>query len=127
MNAESIRVLSAEAVHSVSVFLFLAMAFKLPPPPWQSPSWHGAPPALDDIIASLDEQRQARELALQLRLGIQDAQAEFSYLRVKGLRALAATVAACVADAKWTRRFRGAQLNPDLQSELSSKMEAGAV
>ncbi|GAQ86194.1 impaired sucrose induction 1 [Klebsormidium nitens] len=91
------------------------MAFKLPPPPWQSPSWHGAPPALDDIIASLDEQRQARELALQLRLGIQDAQAEFSYLRLKGLRALAATVAACLADSKWTRRFREAQLSPELQ------------
>ena len=99
------------------------MALKLPAPPWQSPSWQGAPSSLDDVIANLDEQRQARELALQLRLGIEDARAQFAYLRVKGLRTLGATVSACVADPEWTRRFKQAQLSTDLQSKLIGKGE----
>lgn len=93
------------------------MALKLPAPPWESPSWQGAPAALDDVIASLDEQRQVRELALQLRLGLQDARAEFSYLRVKGLKTLTATVNACVSSPEWMRRFRDTQQDTNLQSE----------
>jgi hypothetical protein len=98
------------------------MALKLPAPPWESPSWQGAPAALDDVIASLDEQRQVRELALQLRLGLQDARAEFSYLRVKGLKTLTATVNACVFSPEWMRRFRDTQRDTNLQSETTFLM-----
>lgn len=41
-----------------------------------------------DLVNSLDQQRLYREITLALRTGLSDARAEFSFLRVRGLRSI---------------------------------------
>ncbi|KAL8049404.1 hypothetical protein ABFX02_06G018700 [Erythranthe guttata] len=41
-----------------------------------------------ELVKSLDKQRLYREVTLALRTGLRDARAEFSFLRVRGLRSL---------------------------------------
>ncbi|XP_048229534.1 uncharacterized protein LOC8260673 [Ricinus communis] len=53
------------------------------PPPQQPSST-----AVDELVNSLNKQRLYREVTLALRTGLKDASAEFSFLRLRGLRSL---------------------------------------
>ncbi|KAG8381110.1 hypothetical protein BUALT_Bualt06G0088300 [Buddleja alternifolia] len=44
------------------------------------------PPPVLEVVRSLDKQRLYREVTLALRTGLREARAEFSFLRVRGLR-----------------------------------------
>ncbi|KAF5192100.1 binding protein [Thalictrum thalictroides] len=44
--------------------------------------------AVTELVSSLNKQRLYREITLALRTGLRDARAEFSFLRVRGLRNL---------------------------------------
>lgn len=41
-----------------------------------------------ELVKTLDKQRLHREVTLALRTGLSDAQAEFSFIRVRGLRGI---------------------------------------
>ncbi|XP_052211109.1 uncharacterized protein LOC127813961 isoform X2 [Diospyros lotus] len=47
-----------------------------------------SPSPVGDLVNSLDSQRVYREVTLALRTGLKDARAEFSFLRVRGLRSI---------------------------------------
>ncbi|RAL50891.1 unnamed protein product [Cuscuta campestris] len=68
-----------------------------------------------DLVNSLDRQRLYREITLALRTGLSDARAEFSFLRVRGLRGILKflrSVAECDAT---TNLFIHSQSIPELQ------------
>lgn len=44
--------------------------------------------AVGEMVASLNKQRLYREVTLALRTGLREARAEFSFLRVRGLRSI---------------------------------------
>ncbi|KAJ6411141.1 hypothetical protein OIU84_007823 [Salix udensis] len=44
--------------------------------------------AVDELVNSLNKQRLYREVTLALRTSLRDARAEFSFLRLRGLRSL---------------------------------------
>ncbi|GAB2265032.1 hypothetical protein Dimus_000099 [Dionaea muscipula] len=54
--------------------------------PVESPAKTAAVSAVEELVESLDQQRLYREVTLALRTGLRDARAEFSFLRVRGLR-----------------------------------------
>lgn len=74
--------------------------------------------AVGDLVAALSRRRVYREVTLALRSGLRDAQADFSFLRTRGLRRLLKFLrssAAAAASDESLRLFRHSQSLPDLQ------------
>lgn len=79
-----------------------------------SPS-SAASAAVEELVASLKQRRVYREVRLALRSGLRDARAEFSFLRVRGLRCLLKFLRS-VADSQSTiHLFCLTQSLPDLE------------
>lgn len=79
-----------------------------------SPS-SAASAAVEELVASLKQRRVYREVRLALRSGLRDARAEFSFLRVRGLRCLLKFLRS-VADSQSTiQLFCLTQSLPDLE------------
>lgn len=75
---------------------------------------------VEELVTSLNTQRLYRELTLSLRTGLRDACAEFSFLRIRGLRSLLKTLRS-VADSDSTiRLFSHTQTITDLQRLIIS-------
>ena len=90
----------------------------LPPPPWEESKGGGvANNGLKSLVTALSQQRNSRELSLQLRVGLRDAGAEFSYVRMGGIRRLASTVETAAGSEDWAAFFHESQLYPQLQSK----------
>ncbi|KAJ7539522.1 hypothetical protein O6H91_11G098400 [Diphasiastrum complanatum] len=68
-----------------------------------------------ELVVSLTNQRQYREVVLALRTGLRDARAEFSFLRVQGLKKLASLLASAAKSEKIAQFFRVSQGQQDLQ------------
>ncbi|KAL5726848.1 hypothetical protein ACHQM5_000098 [Ranunculus cassubicifolius] len=74
-----------------------------------------SPTAVSQLVSSLNTQRLYREITLALRTGLRDARAEFSFLRVRGLRKILKFLGS-VADSDATiRLFSHSQSIPELQ------------
>ncbi|KAL3675224.1 hypothetical protein R1sor_025172 [Riccia sorocarpa] len=71
--------------------------------------------AIVDFVNSLTNQRLYREVSLRLRTGLRDAKAEFSFLRVKGLRSLAKFLQSAVESEKMIELFLESQTYLELQ------------
>nr|CAG26907.1 impaired sucrose induction 1-like protein [Mesembryanthemum crystallinum] len=81
----------------------------------ESPSTSAAMAAVEELVESLTQAKLYREVTLSLRSGLRDARAEFSFLRVRGLRCLLKFLRS-VADSDSTiRLFCLTQSIPDLQ------------
>lgn len=79
-----------------------------------SPS-SAASAAVEELVASLKQRKVYREVRLALRSGLRDARAEFSFLRVRGLRCLLKFLRS-VADSQSTiQLFCLTQSLPDLE------------
>ncbi|GAV82828.1 CDC14 domain-containing protein [Cephalotus follicularis] len=79
------------------------------------PDSSGGEAAVGELVKSLKEQRVYREITLALRNGLRDSRAEFSFLRVRGLRSLLKFLR-CVAESDSTiHLFSHSQSLPDLQ------------
>ena len=89
---------------------------ELPPPPWESVTEFEGKPSIQSLVQSLSTQRKSRELGLQLRRGLRDASAEFSYLRKEGIRNLTALVEIVIQSDELSGMFCESQLYPELQS-----------
>lgn len=80
-----------------------------------SSSSSAASAAVEELVASLKQRRVYREVRLALRSGLRDARAEFSFLRVRGLRCLLKFLRS-VADSQSTiHLFCLTQSLPDLE------------
>lgn len=71
--------------------------------------------AVSDLVSSLKSQRLYREITLSLRTSLQDARAEFSFLRVRGLRTLLNFLRAIADSDSTIELFSYTQSIPDLQ------------
>nr|CAD1830285.1 unnamed protein product [Ananas comosus var. bracteatus] len=74
--------------------------------------------AVGDLVAALSRRRVYREVTLALRSGLRDAQADFSFLRTRGLRRLLKFLrssAAAAASDDSLRLFRHSQSISELQ------------
>ncbi|XP_029123289.1 uncharacterized protein [Elaeis guineensis] len=82
----------------------------LPPP---------SPPPGDgqvgELVASLNRRRMYREVTLALRSGLRDAMADFSFLRIRGLRNLLKFLRSVGDSDASIRLFRHSQTFPELQ------------
>ncbi|XP_041014654.1 uncharacterized protein LOC121257618 [Juglans microcarpa x Juglans regia] len=56
--------------------------------PESEPQQHSAAMVVQELVDSLNRQRLYREITLALKTGLRDARAEFSFLRIRGLRSL---------------------------------------
>ncbi|KAI5080829.1 hypothetical protein GOP47_0004012 [Adiantum capillus-veneris] len=83
----------------------------LPLPSSASP----ASPLIAELVSSLTHRRLYRELLLALRLGLENAQADFSFLRVKGLKALIKALSSLSASDVLIRLFQDSQTDKTLQ------------
>lgn len=80
-----------------------------------SSSSSAASAAVEELVASLKQRKVYREVRLALRSGLRDARAEFSFLRVRGLRCLLKFLRS-VADSQSTiHLFCLTQSLPDLE------------
>ncbi|KAK6926047.1 Cell division protein Cdc14 [Dillenia turbinata] len=70
---------------------------------------------VSDLITSLNTQRLYREVTLALRTGLQDARAEFSFLRTRGLRTLLKFLKSVAQSDTTINLFCYSQSIPDLQ------------
>lgn len=70
---------------------------------------------VEELVTSLNTQRLYRELTLSLRTGLRDACAEFSFLRIRGLRSLLKTLRTVADSDSIIRLFSHTQTIPDLQ------------
>lgn len=71
--------------------------------------------AVSEVVNSLQQQRVYREVTLALRTGLRDASAEFSFLRLRGLRSILKFLRS-VADSHSTiHLFNKTQSIPQLQ------------
>ncbi|CAN8273629.1 unnamed protein product [Cochlearia groenlandica] len=90
------------------------------PPENQSGSENGEEPdaasmVVEELLTSLNTQRLYRELTLSLRTGLRDACAEFSFLRIRGLRSLLKTLRSIAESDSIVRLFSHTQTISDLQ------------
>ncbi|CAI5498123.1 unnamed protein product [Closterium sp. Naga37s-1] len=69
------------------------------------------------LLASLSLQRRSRELGLQLRAGLRDVRAEFSYVRLRGLRKVGLVVESAAESDELADVFRESQQYSELQRE----------
>ncbi|CAN8326160.1 unnamed protein product [Cochlearia groenlandica] len=70
---------------------------------------------VEELLTSLNTQRLYRELTLSLRTGLRDACAEFSFLRIRGLRSLLKTLRSVAESDSIIRLFSHTQTISDLQ------------
>lgn len=70
---------------------------------------------VEELVTSLNTQRLYRELTLSLRTGLRDACAEFSFLRIRGLRSLLKTLRSIAESDSIIRLFSHTQTVSDLQ------------
>ncbi|XP_020874224.1 uncharacterized protein LOC9305614 [Arabidopsis lyrata subsp. lyrata] len=70
---------------------------------------------VEELVTSLNTQRLYRELTLSLRTGLRDACAEFSFLRICGLRSLLKTLRTVADSDSIIRLFSHTQTISDLQ------------
>lgn len=70
---------------------------------------------VEELVTSLNTQRLYRELTLSLRTGLRDACAEFSFLRIRGLRSLLKTLRTVADSDSIIRLFSHTQTISDLQ------------
>lgn len=70
---------------------------------------------VEELVTSLNTQRLYRELTLSLRTGLRDARAEFSFLRIRGLRSLLKTLRSIAESDSIIRLFSHTQTISDLQ------------
>lgn len=82
-----------------------------------SPEPEAEPPstAAGELVNSLTEQRVHREVTLALRSGLRDARAEFSFLRVRGVRTLLKFLRSVAESDSTINLFSQTQSIPDLQ------------
>lgn len=71
--------------------------------------------AVDELVNSLNKQRIYREVTLALRTGLRDVRAEFSFLRVRGLRFLLKSLRSIAQSDSSITLFSQTQSIPDLQ------------
>ncbi|KAF7147662.1 hypothetical protein RHSIM_Rhsim03G0211600 [Rhododendron simsii] len=74
-----------------------------------------SPSPVGDVVNSLDKQRLYREITLALRTGLKDARAEFSFLRVRGLRSILKFLRSVAESDSTINLFCHSQSIPDLQ------------
>ncbi|XP_010537066.1 PREDICTED: uncharacterized protein LOC104811904 [Tarenaya hassleriana] len=70
---------------------------------------------VEELVSSLKMQRTYRELTLSLRTGLRDACAEFSFLRIRGLRSLLKSLQFVAQSDSTIHLFCHTQTIPDLQ------------
>lgn len=80
-----------------------------------SPSASAAMAAVEELVESLNQRKMYREVTLALRSGLRDARAEFSFLRVRGLRCLLKFLRSIAESDSVIRLFCLTQSLPDLQ------------
>ncbi|XP_072993035.1 uncharacterized protein [Typha latifolia] len=71
--------------------------------------------AVGDLVSSLNRRRLYREVTLALRSGLRDANADFSFLRTRGLRNLLKFLRSIAGSDESIRLFRHSQTIPELQ------------
>lgn len=71
--------------------------------------------AVDELVNSLNKQRLYREVTLALRTSLRDARAEFSFLRLRGLRSLLNFLRSVAQSDSTINLFCQTQSLPDLQ------------
>lgn len=71
--------------------------------------------AVAELVNALDQQRLYREVTLALRTGLREARAEFSFLRVKGLRSILKFLRSVAESDSTINLFSNTQAIPDLQ------------
>ncbi|XP_047327451.1 uncharacterized protein LOC124931105 [Impatiens glandulifera] len=74
-----------------------------------------SPSAITELVNSLDKQRLYREVTLALRTGLRDTRAEFSFLRVRGLRNILKFLRSVAESDSTINLFYHSQSIPDLQ------------
>ncbi|KAH0686679.1 hypothetical protein KY284_017232 [Solanum tuberosum] len=74
-----------------------------------------SPSAVAELISSLERQRLYREVTLALRTGLSDARAEFSFLRIRGLRVILKFLRSVAESDTTINLFCHSQSIPDLQ------------
>lgn len=74
-----------------------------------------SPSAVAELISSLERQRLYREVTLALRTGLNDARAEFSFLRIRGLRVILKFLRSVAESDTTINIFCHSQSIPDLQ------------
>ncbi|KAJ8435224.1 hypothetical protein Cgig2_028410 [Carnegiea gigantea] len=80
-----------------------------------SSSSSAASAAVEELVASLKQRKVYREVRLALRSGLRDARAEFSFLRMRGLRCLLKFLRSVTDSHSTTQLFCLTQSLPDLQ------------
>ncbi|KAJ0102676.1 hypothetical protein Patl1_05224 [Pistacia atlantica] len=80
-----------------------------------SSSTESEPTAVSELINSLTKQRLYREITLALRNGLRDARADFSFLRLRGLRSLLKILRSVAQSDSTINLFCHSQSLPDLQ------------
>ncbi|KAL2226926.1 uncharacterized protein LOC105160316 [Sesamum indicum] len=68
-----------------------------------------------ELVKSLDKQRLYREVTLALRTGLREARAEFSFLRIRGLRSILKFLRAVAESDETINLFCHSQSIPELQ------------
>ncbi|KAL7003644.1 hypothetical protein U1Q18_004793 [Sarracenia purpurea var. burkii] len=74
-----------------------------------------SPSAIGELVNALDKQRLYREVTLALRTGLRDARADFSFLRVRGLRSILKFLRSVAESDATINLFCYSQSIPDLQ------------
>lgn len=74
-----------------------------------------SPSVVAELISSLERQRLYREVTLALRTGLSDARAEFSFLRIRGLRVILKFLTSVAESDTTINLFCHSQSIPDLQ------------
>ncbi|XP_059304536.1 uncharacterized protein LOC132056388 isoform X1 [Lycium ferocissimum] len=77
-----------------------------------------SPSAVTELISSLEKQRLYREVTLALRSGLSDARAEFSFLRIRGLRVILKFLRSVAESDTTINLFCHSQSIPDLQEPM---------
>lgn len=77
-------------------------------------------PAVAELMTSLKRERLHREVTLALRTGLRDARANFSFLRIRGLRTILSFLRSVADSDSAIRLFRQTQSIPDLQGLVLS-------
>lgn len=79
--------------------------------------------AVQELVNSLNRQRVYREVTLALKTGLRDARAEFSFLRVRGLRSLLKFLRSVAQSDSTIQLFCQTQSLPELQGFLIQKLK----
>ncbi|KDO59652.1 hypothetical protein CISIN_1g022328mg [Citrus sinensis] len=78
--------------------------------------------AVGELANSLKQQRVQREITLALRTGLRDARAEFSFLRVRGLRSLLKILRSVAESDSTIHFFCQSQSVPELQDSVDERV-----